>query len=193
MSAIEASDNSSTLPKNVKSNIRSLTSELREELKKPQGLLLAGSFEETMKTLKELIEKEKPPAVISVGDIVSMHMLNSGLSLDILIVDNKTMRKAISPIVVDTKHTLHAKNPSGTITDEAWNAIRTAIKLEGLKKIIIDGEEDLLTIVTVLSAPKDALVIYGQPNVGVVVVKVTEQKKKDMQNIVEMMKETSKS
>ena len=193
MSANEISENSSRLPKKVKSNIRSLTIELREELKKPQGLLLEGPFEETMKTLKELIEKEKPPAVISVGDIVSMHMLNYGLSLDVLIVDNKTMRKAISPIIVDSNYTLHAKNPPGTITNEAWNAIRTAIKLKGLKKIIIDGEEDLLTIVTVLSAPKDALVVYGQPNVGVVVVKVSEKKKKDMQNIVDLMKETSKS
>ena len=193
MSASETSDNSSGLPKKVKSTIRNLTIELRKELKKPQGLLIEGSFKETMKNLKELVEKEKPPVVISVGDIVSMHMIKYGFSLDVLIVDNKTMRKEISPIVVDTNHTLYAKNPSGTITNEAWNTIRTALKMKGIKKIIIDGEEDLLTIVTVLSAPNDALVVYGQPNVGIVVIKVTEKKKKDMQKIVDSMKETSKS
>jgi len=193
MSANETSDNSSRLPKNDKSIIRILTIELREELKRPQGLLIAGSFKETMKTLKELVEKEKPPAVISVGDIISMLMLNFGLAVDILIVDNKTMRKKISPIVVDSNHTLYAKNPSGTITNEAWNIIRTALKLKGLKKIIIEGEEDLLTIVAVLSAPNDAFVVYGQPNVGVVVIKVNGKKKKDMQKILDSMKETSKS
>ncbi len=193
MSANETSDNSSRLPKNDKSIIRILTIELREELKRPQGLLIAGSFKETMKTLKELVEKEKPPAVISVGDIISMLMLKFGLAVDTLIVDNKTMRKKISPIVVDSNHTLYAKNPSGTITNEAWNIIRTALKLKGLKKIIIEGEEDLLTIVAVLSAPNDAFVVYGQPNVGVVVIKVNGKKKKDMQKILDSMKETSKS
>lgn len=193
MSANETSDNSSRLPKNDKSIIRILTIELREELKRPQGLLIAGSFKETMKNLKELVEKEKPPAVISVGDIISMLMLKFGLAVDVLVVDNKTMRKKISPIVVDSNHTLYAKNPSGTITNEAWNIIRTALKLKGLKKIIIEGEEDLLTVVAVLSAPNDALVVYGQPNVGVVVIKVNEKKKKDMQKILDLMKETSKS
>lgn len=174
-------------------NIRSLSIELREKLKKPQGLLIEGSYEETMEKLRELIEKEKPSTVISVGDIVSQHMSKFGLSLDVLIVDNKTMRKAISPIVVDVDRTLYAKNPSGTITDEAWDAIRTAMKQEGRTKVLIDGEEDLLTIVTVLSAPDGALVVYGQPNVGVVAVRVTEDKRKKMRRIVDLMKETSKS
>ncbi|MCJ7613230.1 DUF359 domain-containing protein, partial [Candidatus Bathyarchaeota archaeon] len=95
---------------------------MREELKKPQGLLFEGPFEQTMERLKELIDKEKPSTVISVGDIVSQHMIKFGLSLDVLIVDNKTMRKPIQPIVVDVDQTLYAKNPSGTITDEAWDA-----------------------------------------------------------------------
>jgi uncharacterized protein (UPF0218 family) len=162
-------------------------------LKKPQGLLIEGPFEETMERLKELIDKEKPSSVISVGDIVSQHMIKFGLSLDVLIVDNKTMRKPIQPIVADVDQTLYAKNPSGTITDEAWATIRSATEHKGRTKVIIDGEEDLLTLVTVLSAPKDAFVVYGQPHLGIVVVKVTEEKKENMQRIVDLMKESSKS
>ena len=155
--------------------------------------MLEGPCEETMEKLKHIIAEQKPSTVVAVGDIVSMHMLQFDVSLDVLIVDNKTMRKAISPIDVKVDRTLEAKNPAGTITDEAWDAIRTAISSEGRTKILIDGEEDLLTIVTVLSAPLGSLVVYGQPKVGVVVVKVTQERKENMRRIVDLMKETSKS
>jgi uncharacterized protein (UPF0218 family) len=166
---------------------------LRKELKKPQGLLIEGPLEKTMKRLKELIDKEKPSMVISVGDIVSRNMIEHGFSLDVLIVDNRVMRKAIQPITVDADQTLCAENPAGAITEEAWAAIRSAVEQKGQTRVIVDGEEDLLTLVTVLSAPEHALVVYGQPHVGIVVVKVTEETKKKMQRIVDAMEESSKS
>jgi len=155
--------------------------------------LIEGPFEETMERLKELIEEEKPSAVISVGDIVSHHMIEHGLVLNVLIVDNKTMRKPIQPITVDVDQTLFAKNPPGTITDEAWAAIKRAVEHKGRIKVMVDGEEDLLTVVTVLSAPEGALVVYGQPHKGIVVVKVTKETRKKMHRIVDAMEESSKS
>ena len=130
-------------------------------MKKPQGLLIDGPLEKTMKRLKELIENEKPSTVISVGDVVSRNMIEHSISLNVLIVDNKVMRKPIQPITVDTDQTLYAKNPPGAITDEAWAAIRSAIEQKGQTRVMIDGEEDLLTLVAVLSAPADAFVVYG--------------------------------
>ena len=181
------------LPKNDKNVIRLLTTELRKELKKPQGLLIGGPFEKTTKRLKELIEEEKPSLIISVGDVVSRNMIEHGVSLNVLIVDNKVMRKPIQPITVDADQTLYAKNPPGAITDEAWAAIRSAIEQKGQTRVMVDGEEDLLTLAVVLSAPQDALVVYGQPHVGIVVVKVTEETKERMRRIVDAMEESSKS
>ena len=155
--------------------------------------MIDGPFEETMKRLKELVEKEKPSAIISVGDIVSRNMIEYGVSLDVLIVDNKVMRKPIQPITVNADQTLYAKNPPGTVTDEAWTAIRSAIEQKGKTRVMIDGEEDLLTLVAVLSAPEDALVVYGQPHVGIVVVKVTEETREKMHRIVDTMEESSKN
>ena len=166
---------------------------MRKELKEPQGILIQGPFEETMNKLKDYIVKEKPSTIISVGDVVSQNLVESGISVDILIVDNKTMRKTIQPITVDAQHTFYAKNPAGTITDEAWNTIKQALHLTGRTKIIIEGEEDLLTLVTVLSAPDDAFVLYGQPKVGVVLVKVNEESRKNMGRIVDLMADSSKS
>ena len=146
-----------------------------------------------MNILKELIEKEKPTCVISVGDIVTQHMIDFGLSLNVIIIDNKTMRKPIQPIKMITDHTLYAKNPAGSITEESWVAIQKAFEQNGQTKVIIDGEEDLLVLVTVLSAPANSFIVYGQPNTGIVVVKVTEKSRKKMSHIVYSMKETSKS
>jgi len=181
------------LPNYDKNVIRLLTTELRKELKKPQGLLIDGPFEKTTKRLKEFIEEEKPSLIISVGDVVSRNMIEYGVSLNVLIVDNKVMRKPIQPITVDADQTLYAKNPPGAITDEAWAAIRSAIEQKGQTRVMIEGEEDLLTLVAVLSAPQDAMVVYGQPHVGIVVVKVTEETREKMRRIVDAMEESSKS
>ncbi len=146
-----------------------------------------------MKSLKGYIRNEKPSRIISVGDIVSQNLVEAGISVDILIIDNKTMRKTIQPITAEAQQTLYAKNPAGAITDEAWDAIKQALLDNVQTKIVIDGEEDLLTLVTVLSAPEDAFVVYGQPKVGVVLVKVTDESRKNMQRIVDLMADSSKS
>jgi uncharacterized protein (UPF0218 family) len=189
----DSSSNSLRLPKNDKTVIRFLTDELRKELKKPQGLLIDGPFEETMKRLKDFIEKEKPSLVISVGDVVSRNMIEYGVPVNVLIVDNKVMRKPIQPITVDADQTLYAKNPPGAITDEAWAAIRSAVEQKGQTRVMVDGEEDLLTLAVVLAAPQDAIVVYGQPHRGIVVVKVTEETKEKMRRFVDAMEEASKS
>jgi uncharacterized protein (UPF0218 family) len=146
-----------------------------------------------MKRLKDFIEKEKPSLIISVGDVVSHNMIEYGVPLNILIVDNKVMRKPIQPITVDVDQTLHARNPSGAITDEAWAAIRSAVEQKGQTRVMVNGEEDLLTLVVVLAAPQDAIVVYGQPHRGIVVVKITEETKERMRRFVDAMEESSKS
>jgi uncharacterized protein (UPF0218 family) len=156
-------------------------------------MLITGSFKEAMEKLKELVEKEQPPSVISVGDAVSRNMIKHGFSPDVLIVDNKIMREPVQPLEVDTDHVLYASNPPGTITDEAQIAIRKALEQQGQTKVVIDGEEDLLAVITVLSAPEDAFVVYGQPHEGVVVVKVNEDARRNMGRIVDAMEESSKS
>jgi len=191
--AKKQSQQSSHLSQNDKNRIRLLTPALRKELKRPQGLLIEGPFEETTKRLKELIEEEKPSLIISVGDIVSRNMIEYGVSANVLIVDNKVMRKPIQPITVDADQTLYAKNPPGAITDEAWAAIRNAVEQKGQTRVMIEGEEDLLTLAVVLAAPNGAMVVYGQPHVGIVVVKVTEETKERMRVIVDAMEDSSKS
>ena len=146
-----------------------------------------------MKKLKKLIKNQNPSLIISVGDVVSHNMIQYEIFPDLLIVDNRVMRKPIQPININADQTLHARNPPGTLTDEAWVTIRDAIEQNGQTRVIIDGEEDLLTIAVVVTAPKDAIVVYGQPHEGIVIVKVTEETKKRMLHIIDEMKQSSKS
>lgn len=170
--------------------IRLLTPTLRKKLKSPLGLLIQGSFRETMRRLKKIIENDKPSTLISVGDVVSSNMIKHGIPPRVLIVDNKVMRKRIAPIQVRVNRTLHLKNPAGTLAEEAWTVMREALRKKRQTRVVVDGEEDLLTLVAALCAPENSLVIYGQPKEGIVVVRVTREKKEHIRQIVDAMKQS---
>ncbi|RLI42864.1 hypothetical protein DRO59_02770 [Candidatus Bathyarchaeota archaeon] len=170
-----------------------LTSDLRKKLKKPVGLLIRGSFKETMRKLRRIVEEEKPVKIIAVGDRVSLNLVKNGLFPHLLIVDNKIMRRSVSPILISVNRTFRVKNPPGTITTEALSTIEEVLKQDYRTKIVVEGEEDLLTLAAVLYAPEKSFVVYGQPREGIVVVKVTKEKKAEVANFLKSMRKTSKS
>jgi len=149
--------------------------------------LITGSPDETMTKLKQLIKDEKPPKIIAVGDVVSKNMSVHHIPIQTAIVDNKVLRKTIKPIKVRAETTLHVKNPAGTLTREAWTTIKKALKQDKPTRVLVDGEEDLFTLVAVSQAPENTLVVYGQPNQGVVAVKVNEETRRKVQLIIDAM------
>jgi len=164
-----------------------LTEEVRSELKLPLGMLIKGPVNVVVKSISEIIENNRPSKIISVGDVVSRSMLENGLKVDVFIVDNKSIRKPVEPIAYKAKKTLHLVNPAGTISGEAWRVIDEAINSEGPVKVLVDGEEDLLTIVAVLLAPENSIVVYGQPGEGAVVIDVDEGAKERIYKIISRM------
>lgn len=171
----------------------SLTPKLRVRLKTPIGVLIHGSFAETMKIFKNMIEKENPQYVVSVGDTVTRNLIENYVNLRVAIVDNKVMRRSVSPIPLRMEKTIYVKNPPGTITKEAVTAIREALENNGSVKVVVDGEEDLLTLVAVLYSSENSFVVYGQPYEGIVVVKVTSEKKREVAAILETMENARKA
>lgn len=171
----------------------SLTPELRRSLKKPLGMLIQGSFSETIRKFKDVVEKEKPPKIISVGDTVSKNLVKNNIFPQLSIVDNRVMRKSIKPVALGADETVTVENPPGTITEEALTAIQEAMESSRRVKIVVDGEEDLLTLIAVSHAPEDSFIVYGQPREGVVVVKATREKKAEMAEILKAMESVSKS
>jgi uncharacterized protein (UPF0218 family) len=137
--------------------------------------------------LRELVDEKKPEKLIAVGDEVSRSIIGKGIRIDVAILDNKVMRKPIAPIRFEAEKTYRVSNPAGTLADEAWQVIREAVVYEGRVKVLVEGEEDLLALVAVLSAPEGSVVVYGQPRRGIVVIDVTEDSKKKVREIVERM------
>ncbi len=170
-----------------------ITPKLRRELKNPLGILFKGTHEETMNQMSQLILKEKPQCIISVGDVVSQNMLKQRFPIQLIIVDNKVMRNPVKPIKARVPRKVNIRNPPGTLTPEAWAVIEQALKQEQPTQVLVDGEEDLLALVAILKAPKTSLVVYGQPHEGVVVVKVDDSIKDKVKRIIQEMKPLPKS
>jgi uncharacterized protein (UPF0218 family) len=154
-----------------------LTPELIMKLKEPFGNLILGTPEETMSNLKEMVKKEKPPKIISVGDIVSKNLHKHNVHPQLTIIDNVSLRTQKMAIETAVQKTVCVDNPQGTITQESIFAIREALESNLHTHIVVKGEEDLLTLIAVLYAPEKAFVVYGQPYSGIVVVKVSSERK----------------
>jgi uncharacterized protein (UPF0218 family) len=169
--------------------IYNATPELSSKLKEPFGVLIEGTSNQTMDKLREMIADEKPQEIISVGDVVSKNLHASGFRPLITVIDNISLRtQSIEPTEAHGEKTVNVKNPQGTITQEAATAIKQAIENDEHTHIIVDGEEDLLTLIAVLYAPQNSFVIYGQPHMGIVVVKVTSDRKAHAQELLNAMK-----
>jgi hypothetical protein len=148
-----------------------------------------GRQADVSKEVSEFVRTSKPPKVITVGDVVTSSMVSAGVKPDLSIVDGKTLRGPEKSIdySVDKVYALH--NPQGLITADAWTVIGKALKEKQKIKIVVDGEEDLLGIPVVLLAPKGSLMLYGQPNEGIVIVTVNKEAKTFAKRILKRMEE----
>lgn len=155
-----------------------LPRELRAELKKPLGTLVRGSPKETMNALREFLEEKRPKLLISVGDFTTKNIIEAGLPLKMAVIDNKVMRREIEPWFPSGWEEFCVENPAGTIRAGVWGALKRAINLNKGAVVFVEGEEDLLTLPAIALAPIGSVVVYGQPNEGIVIVEVTEERKR---------------
>ncbi|HII02733.1 TPA: DUF359 domain-containing protein [Methanosarcinaceae archaeon] len=167
-----------------------LPKELRPLMKKPLGKLYRGSGRDTIEKFAGKLAN--PTKLISVGDVTTFHLLEAGIFPDLCIVDNRTKRKPVSEDVssrnkdgVYTEVTVD--NPAGLITDELINSISEAFVSGKALRIFVRGEEDLATLPVILMAPLGSVVLYGQPDEGVVFVEVTESKKEEIRILFEKL------
>lgn len=158
-----------------------LPEDLRDELKAPLGILLK-------ETSKENISKHITPNsyLITVGDATTEKMLGFGLVPSLQIVDGYEKRgKRIPPYSSATK--LHCDNPAAQITPQSITTIKQAFSSKPPIQILVNGEEDLLVIPVCIYAPENAIVLYGQPNEGLVIVPVTQEIRNKTQSLLDRM------
>jgi|TARA_Y100000310_G_C20693513_1_gene823927 hypothetical protein len=146
--------------------------EIREFLKKPIGKLISESE----------FSKLKLPNLITVGDIVSETAIRHGFKPELIIFDNKVKRKpvdkAISKILKKYNPlSFKCKNPAGVLSLDSWKTVENALSDQSPARIEVTGEEDLLALACLFLAPEGYNLVYGQPDKGIVLVKITEQLK----------------
>ncbi|MFA4877374.1 MAG: GTP-dependent dephospho-CoA kinase family protein [Methanoregula sp.] len=138
--------------------------------------LFKEPFGELYREIEEILPRLAGHMVCAVGDVVTHNLQMNGIIPDIAVVDGYTMRSPCSRMPDVSGSCIMVKNPAGTLTPELIAALDTAIASPPMT-IVVEGEEDLAVIPMVIAAPLGAIVLYGQPNEGVVVRTVTPEAK----------------
>lgn len=165
---------------------------MREELK----LLFGELLENTRITKDALKQRLVTGPLIACGDETTKKIFKLGFVVDIAIIDYKTKREQViakDDLPLKGAKVIDVKNPPATITDALEEAIRSALKeyMPGRSNrtivVAVDGEEDLAFLPCVMYSPLGAKVLYGQPDVGLVIATVDEALKARIQDIYDRM------
>ena len=165
---------------------RRLQDKGREQLQTAKGDVFHVADGPPEIRVAERIRKEKPKVVVAVGDVTCATLESQGIIPGVRIVDGITKRGKYEG-QFKAKKEYHVYNPPAVIFPEVWSAIATGIKENDDTLIVVDGEEDLLGFPAVLLAPIGSVVVYGQPDVGIVWIPVTLENKSRAKAFLKMM------
>lgn len=161
-----------------------LPQELREMLAKPMGRLFtegeieSGGFGDAL---------AGSTMVVTVGDRATETVAAKGRVPDVQIVDGRENRNVREPPDVSYAVLYKVRNPAGMITLEAFEGIKKAFEGRKPARVLVDGEEDLLAIPAIVLAPLSAVLFYGQPGRGMVMVKADEGAKSRNSDLLKQM------
>jgi len=161
---------------------------MREDLKTPLGELIRGDVSDNVVVLREMLEEKKPPCFATVGDFVTFYIMESGLDPDLAVVDHRVMRQDVEPFKF-RREKVTVSNPAGTIKAEAHRVLWDAITLKKRLGVVVEGEEDLLVLPLMAMMPIGSVIVYGQPREGMVVVTLTEERRRWAKDFMAEMEE----
>ncbi|WP_458208329.1 GTP-dependent dephospho-CoA kinase family protein [Haladaptatus sp. NG-SE-30] len=160
----------------------SLPRALRSELKEPLGPIFTDT--------ERLLESAGEP-LIAVGDVVTFHLESAGVTPDVALVDGLTKRDTVPPeirdAVSDDARHVSVTNPAATLTEDLLTALTESIRADEATVLLVDGEEDLAALPAVLAAPEGASIVYGQPDEGMVLVTVTDERQESVAALLAKM------
>ena len=161
-----------------------LPDNLRDKLKKPLGILLKDSDITKESILKNMSQNS---FIISVGDATTEKLLKYGIIPSLQILDGLEKRAKREMPSANVKTTLNCTNPPAEITTESLNTIKKAFQSPTPVRIAVIGEEDLLVLPVAVFAPENSVVLYGQPNEGLVIVSINAEIRNKAQSIMDSM------
>jgi len=125
----------------------------------------------------KIVSKPTKPSYFTcvVGDSTLEKFIQNNWKYNLGIFDGKRKRvtfnsKVLNKLKIDEK----VDNRAGTISKTMINTLKKWIKNRDFKHIFIDGEEDLAAVALVLLLPLESNIYYGQPDKGIIEMRVTE-------------------
>ena len=161
-----------------------LPDSLRNKLKTPLGLLLPENQAHKVNIQKHLSNNSY---IITVGDRTTEKMIEFDLIPSLQIIDNLEKRKKREPPKLTNAVELTVSNPPAEITSESVDIIKKSFTMKTPVRLTVSGEEDLLVLPVCIHAPDNAIVLYGQPNEGLVIVKITPEIRNKAQSLLDLM------
>ncbi|VVA43662.1 conserved hypothetical protein [Candidatus Roizmanbacteria bacterium] len=149
-----------------------------------------GKVYKTTKQLLQAFKLSNHPLLIAVGDIIVDSLLKEKIDPDIKIIDFRSRREPINlKSKIQMTNQIQNQNKPGTINLKTSQIIQKKIKMAIYKKekswLVVEGEEDLLTLPAILFAPLNSLVLYGHWQYGIIAVEVDEKIKNEVRKIIE--------
>lgn len=157
-----------------------LAPDVLAELKKPFGTLIPDA----QVTKEKIASAVRGARVMTVGDATTERLLAFGIVPDVAVVDGKERRSKRGYPEFDAT-VITCRNPAGFISKQAVDALKQALKAKPPVRVVVEGEEDLLALPVFAMAPDDAVVLYGQPLEGLVVVRITPARRKRAKNLMD--------
>jgi uncharacterized protein (UPF0218 family) len=156
-----------------------ITEEARAQLKKPLG--------EVYSDRDELKARSKDHRIISVGDVCTLVLLRSGIKPHLAVFDFKYKRMNLPKEDINKLKTEYPRpktfqNPPGTLSEPLIKDAKDLIEEGGA--VLIEGEEDLCALAFILALAENDIVVYGQPDEGIVVVDSSEETKRKVKKLI---------
>ena len=169
----------------IPSNDLRLPVHLRRELKDPWGVLLKPETD----SYREFLRSKHEARLITIGDVCTKTLITEGKTKPfLLITDGVTKREKLAEWEkYEGYEERQVWNPAGMITREAYQAIREVLAGTRATHLLVNGEEDLLVLPAIIEGKQGDLVIYGQPNEGMVIVRITVSKQLKAKGILSEM------
>ncbi len=153
-----------------------LPESMKDSLRQPFGVLIPDDQVTKEAVSSKLVGRNR--IIVTVGDRTTERLKQLQIHCNLEVVDGREKRESRNgplPYVGEKERQFKVSNPAGSLTDETLEAVGKSLELIRLEpkktvRIEVEGEEDLLALPVLAFFPEQTIVLYGQPNQGLVIV-----------------------
>ena len=150
----------------------------RRLVSKPLGELIAKPSGALPAILRDRFLRAGARISFCVGDAVTSTLIRGRIPFEVAVVDARIRRRAVAIPGWIEGRIFRVRNPKGYLNPSALEVMRGALSVGAGAIVVVEGEEDLLTLFAIDLSREGDLVVYGQPGEGAVVVRVDAGVKK---------------